>query len=86
MFSQKRWEELNPQQHAWIEQAMEVTVTYQKALWKADTEVALNALKKAGVTIIYPDKAPFQERVESFKQSFTGTPVGDILEKIEAKR
>ncbi len=86
MFSEKRWQGLNEQQQAWVQQAMNTTVTYQRALWKADTEVAMNQLKLAGVNIIIPDKAPFQKSVQSFKQSFEGTPVGDILNRIEAKR
>ncbi|MBT1450770.1 TRAP transporter substrate-binding protein [Glaciecola sp. XM2] len=86
MFSEKRWQGLTEQQQAWVQQAMDTTVTYQRALWKADTDVAMEQLKLAGVNIIIPDKTPFQESVQSFKDSFQGTPVGDILNRIEAKK
>ena len=86
MFSQKIWESLNEQQHSWLKQAMAQTVEYQKQLWAEDTELALKNLEEAGVNIIRPDKAPFQDKVASFKASFEGTPIGDILQKIEEKK
>lgn len=86
MFSNKIWQKLEDQQHQWIKAAMAKTVTFQRELWNADTEVALSALKEAGINIIYPDKTPFQEKVQEYKGSFKGTPMGDILERIEAQR
>lgn len=86
MFSEKVWRNLDTQQHEWLEEAMLKTVDFQKDLWAADTKVALEALAADGVNIIYPDKTPFQERVQNYMKSFEGTPVGDILERIEAKR
>nr|WP_136251038.1 TRAP transporter substrate-binding protein [Ningiella ruwaisensis] len=84
MFSEKVWQTLTPEQQNWINVAMERTVTFQRALWKSDTQVALDALKAAGINIIYPDKAPFQKSVENFKASFEGSEVGEILDRIEA--
>ena len=86
MFSEKIWQSLNEQQHQWLQIAMKSTVEYQKQLWAEDTQVALTNLEAAGVNIITPDKTPFQEKVVSFKESFAGTPIGDILEQIEEKR
>ncbi len=86
MFSEKIWQSLNEQQHQWLQIAMKSTVEYQKQLWAEDTQVALTNLEAAGVNIITPDKTPFQEKVVSFKESFEGTPIGDILEQIEEKR
>jgi tripartite ATP-independent transporter DctP family solute receptor len=86
MFSEKIWRNLNDQQQDWLHAAMDKTVVFQRELWASETQVALNALKAAGINIIYPEKAPFQEAVLEFKQSFKGTPIGDILDKIETKR
>lgn len=86
LFSEKIWQSLNEQQHQWLQIAMKSTVEYQKQLWAEDTQVALTNLEAAGVNIITPDKTPFQEKVVSFKESFAGTPIGDILEQIEEKR
>ncbi|WP_371194733.1 TRAP transporter substrate-binding protein [Glaciecola sp. SC05] len=86
MFSEKVWSGLSAEQQNLLKAAIKKTVIFQRKLWASDTQVALDALKAAGINIIYPDKAPFQERVQEFKDSFSGTPVGDILDKIEAKR
>lgn len=86
MFSEKVWRGLNLQQQQWLQMAMDKTVIFQRALWASDTQVALNALKQAGINIIYPDKTPFQARVQNYKNSFAGTPVGEILQRIEAKK
>jgi tripartite ATP-independent transporter DctP family solute receptor len=86
MFSEKIWRNLDAQQQAWLQQAMDKTVVYQRQLWASDTQVALEALEAAGINIIYPDKAPFQNAVTEFMQSFKGTEVGDILDKIEETR
>lgn len=86
MFSEKVWSGLNTQQQQWLQVAMDKTVIFQRALWASETQVALDALVDAGVNIIYPDKAPFQARVQSYKDSFIGTPVGEILKRIEAEK
>jgi len=86
MFSEKVWRELSEQQHQWLQTAMNKTVIFQRALWASETQVALDALEKAGINIIYPDKTPFQERVQSYKDSFAGTPMGDILQRIEDQK
>ncbi|MEO9947315.1 MAG: TRAP transporter substrate-binding protein [Paraglaciecola sp.] len=83
IISQLVWQGLTPQQQSWINQAMQSAVSYQRALWKKDTELALEALRAEGVNIITPDKAPFMQRVSAFKSSFNGTEVGDLLERIE---
>lgn len=85
MFSEKVWQKLNTQQQSWITQAMQRAVAHQRALWTTDTDIALSALKAAGINVIYPNKIPFMQRVKKYKQSFDGTPVGDLLKKIEAK-
>lgn len=86
MFSEKVWKGLSEQEQTWLKEAMSKTVLFQRDLWASDTQVALDALEAAGINIIYPDKAPFQERVAAYKQSFVGTPVGDIIQRIEAKK
>lgn len=86
MFSNKIWQKLNEQERSWLKTAMKKTVSFQRELWNAETEIALEELRKAGVNIIYPDKAPFQEKVKDYKAGFKGTQMGDIIERIEAQR
>lgn len=86
MFSEKVWQKLDAEQQGWLQSSMDAAVIFQRALWASETQVALDSLTEAGVNIIIPDKKPFQQRVQSYKDSFKGTAVGEILDKIEAKK
>jgi tripartite ATP-independent transporter DctP family solute receptor len=86
LFSEKIWRGLTAQQQDWLTQAMELTVPFQIALWESETQLALESLEAQGVTIIVPDKAPFQEAVQGFKDSFQGTTMGDLLNRIEGTK
>ena len=63
----KLWASLSHQERGWVRHAMDSSVTFQKTLWKEDTEKALSALRERGVTIIEPDQSLFFERVKKFK-------------------
>ena len=77
------WYSLNDQQRAWLQAAVDDSVTYQRELWKQSTEEALAAVQEAGVEVIYPDKAPFQAAVADMKASFEGTEIGELIRAIE---
>lgn len=77
------WQSLNEQQQQWLSQAMADSIEYQKSLWQEASDDALAKVQAEGVTVIYPDKAAFQKKVEPFHQSFAGTPVAEQLEKIK---
>ena len=82
LISKKVWDGLNMQQRDWIEKAMADTVVYQRQLWKSETQLALDAIAKAGVNIIRPDKSLFVEKVAPYKQQFAGTKIGMLLNEI----
>jgi len=86
MFSEKVWRDLSAEQQSWLKTAITSTVTFQRALWASDTQVALDNLRAAGINIIIPDKVPFQNAVQNYKDRFAGTPIGDILDRIEATK
>ncbi len=62
--STKVWESLNEQEQQWLQEAADESATYEYKIWAEATEESLSELKKAGVTITYPDKQPFREAVE----------------------
>ncbi|WP_425635807.1 TRAP transporter substrate-binding protein [Algoriphagus yeomjeoni] len=62
--STKVWESLNEQEQQWLQEAADESATYEYKIWAEATQESLNELKKAGVTITYPDKQPFREAVE----------------------
>lgn len=78
------WNSLDEQQQAWLQQAMDESVEYQKKLWAEATEHALEEVQKAGVEVIYPDKEPFMERVEPMHESYRDDPVYDLLQDIKS--
>ncbi|SFU15251.1 tripartite ATP-independent transporter solute receptor, DctP family [Algoriphagus locisalis] len=63
--STKVWESLNEQEQQWLQEAADESATYEYKIWAEATEESLNELRKAGVTITYPDKEPFRAAVES---------------------
>jgi tripartite ATP-independent transporter DctP family solute receptor len=84
LMSSRIWDDLTPQHQAWLQEAVDDSVAYQRKLWQEATEEALAAVQAAGVEIIYPDKAPFQEAVVAMKEAYAGTEVADLLTRIEA--
>lgn len=63
--STKVWESLDEQEQQWLQEAADESATYEYKIWAEATEESLNELKKAGVTISYPNKEPFREAVEA---------------------
>ena len=84
LISSRTWDDLTPEQQAWLQEAVDDSVAYQRKLWQEATDEALAAVQAAGVEVIYPDKAPFQDAVVAMKESYAGTEVADLLKRIEA--
>ncbi len=78
------WNKLSPQKQAWLQQAMDEAVVYQRNLWSQATAEALAKVKAAGVEVIYPDKSLFEAKVQAMHQSFQGTPAYELMQKIKA--
>jgi tripartite ATP-independent transporter DctP family solute receptor len=84
LMSMHVWDSLDEQQQAWLQQAVDDSVAYQRELWRKSTEEALAAVKEAGVIVTYPDKAPFMAAVQAMKDSYDGTEIGRLIHAIEA--
>lgn len=82
IFSQSIWEGLTPEVRAWLNQAAADSVKFQRALWHEKTAEALAAVQKAGVKVYYPDKAAFAAATAPMLQSFAGTRIGELAERI----
>lgn len=57
---------LNEEQKEIIMEAARESVPYQRKLWQKASQEALDAVQKAGVEIIYPDRIPFMKASEPF--------------------
>ncbi|MCC9168489.1 TRAP transporter substrate-binding protein [Pontibacter harenae] len=85
LVSSEVWEQLNPQEKKWLQEAVEESVVVQRKLWKAAEEEALAAVKKAGVEIITPDKEEFSKLVEPMYEGYKSEPeVYELIQRIRA--
>lgn len=64
MISKLVWDGLNDQEKKWLKDAADEASVYQRELWQQAEIDDLEVIKKAGVTVIYPDKALFAKKVE----------------------
>jgi tripartite ATP-independent transporter DctP family solute receptor len=84
VISTKVWNTLDDEEKQWIQEAADESAVYQYKLWAASVEESLSEMEKAGVTITYPDQAPFREAVESLYEMFklTQPEMYEMVEKI----
>ncbi len=64
------WNNLNAQERQWLEEAADEATTYQRALWQKAEQDALDAVKAAGVEVIYPEKSAFAEKTRSLFEAY----------------
>lgn len=68
------WEQLSEQERAWLREAVEQSVAYQRTLWMQSEEEALQAVQEAGVTIIRPEKELFADKIQSLLDAYREDP------------
>lgn len=84
IFSEQIWQTLTPQEQAWLQEAADDSVVYQREVWDAYVEECMRRLQEEGVQVYYPDKGPFQEAVAGLLASFEGTEIGEMIDRIQA--
>lgn len=78
------WDSLTKQEQEWVQQAADQSVPYQRQLWAEAEAEALEALKKEGVQISYPNKAAFAEDVQSIYEVYTNDPImHELIQQIQ---
>jgi tripartite ATP-independent transporter DctP family solute receptor len=83
LISKKVWDRLSPEVQAWLQEAADESSEFQRELWRVESKNALDAAEKAGVSITYPDKIKFADRVAPMHDSYEGTAVGKLLNRIK---
>src|SRR5688572_3101973 len=86
IFSKTIWDGLDAQVKRWIMEAALDSVTFERKLWREQTEEALREVQKAGVKIYNPDKAAFAAAMAPMYDRIQGTRVGELAERIRAVR
>ena len=82
LISLRVWNDLDGQQQTWLQHAVDDSIEYQRELWAQDTENSLEQVKAAGVEVISVDKRLFSERTKTMLESYQGTALGRLLERI----
>lgn len=75
------WNDLTEQEQKWLQESADESYIYQKKLWKESTLESLEAVKAAGVEVIYPDKQPFIDKVQPLLEEFKSEK--DVFELIQ---
>ncbi|NQT26767.1 TRAP transporter substrate-binding protein [candidate division KSB1 bacterium] len=78
------WNRLSRQEQTWLQEAVDESVIAQRQFWKEAVDEAFRVVQEAGVQILYPDKAPFREKVKAMHESYKGTSIYNLIQKIEA--
>lgn len=87
LISLEVWEDLEPQQQRWLQEAADESAVLQKELWREATQEALRVVSDAGVEVIYPDKEAFLTKAAPLLDSFSRDPdVGPIVQRIRSHR
>lgn len=76
------WERLSPEHQRLLQSVALDSAHYQRRLWRQKTIEALAEVEAAGVTILRPDKAPFQKAVEAQHAEYRGSRVGELISAI----
>ena len=83
LISTHTWNRLTEEEQGWVQEAARRSVAYQRELWKISEQEALEAVKKAGVTIVRPDKEPFFKQVEGLYTKYKENPeLAELIGKI----
>lgn len=77
------WDQLNVQQQAWLQQAMQDATEFQRQLWQESTAESLAQVTAAGVEVIRPDKHNFQRKVESMFARISDSEMLALIDRIK---
>lgn len=84
LISSAIWEDLNEEEKAWLRQAIEESIPYQREVWAKSVEESLRIMQEAGLQIIYPDKTAFSEKVISLHEAYKNIPeLHDIIQRVK---
>jgi len=80
------WNRLSEQEKNWLQDAADESVEFQKKLWQKSVHESLEAVKAAGVEVIYPDKQPFSDKVSGlYSQYETNAELIGLIRRIRAE-
>lgn len=83
--STKIWEKLSDEERTWLMDAVKASVPVERKYWAESVEESLKKVQEAGVKINYPEKAPFEEKVQKIYEGFKNDKeIYSLIERIRA--
>lgn len=83
VISTRVWNSLTAQEQRILQEAVEESVDFNRKLWIESEAASLEKVRAGGVTIIRPDKKPFQEAVKPMWDKYKDTELGELIRKIQ---
>ena len=81
------WDRLSTQEQAWLQEAIDRSVPFQRELWIQSENESLQAVIKAGVEVSYPEKKIFQEATLPLYDSFREDPeIAELIDRIRNEK
>ena len=85
IISQHIWKKLSEEEKEWITQAARESVAVERKLWSESVKKSLEEVRKAGVTIYYPDKSLFADKVRKMYDSYRSqASIYEYIQRIQA--
>lgn len=79
------WNRLNPQEQAWLQEAADEAIDYQRKIWVEAEEESLATVKAAGVTVTRPDKTLFAEKTKALLDDYKDDEeMYSLIQRIQA--
>jgi tripartite ATP-independent transporter DctP family solute receptor len=83
IISTRVWNRLTQEEQRWLREAIHESVEVERQYWAESEAEALQKVKEAGVLINYPDKGPFEERVQQLYESYKTDPeIYSLIQRI----
>jgi len=88
LISTHLWRQLTAEEQRWVQEAAGESERHQRELWNEATRRALDAVRTAGVEVIEPEKALFQERVAALYGEIARElpAVGELARRVREAR
>jgi len=83
IISTRVWSHLSGEFQEILQEAVDESVAFQRKIWAEAEQADLAFVQEGGVTIIRPDKKPFQAAVERIWKEFEGTDIGELIAQIQ---
>jgi tripartite ATP-independent transporter DctP family solute receptor len=69
------WDQLNEEEQRWVSEAAMESAVHQRILWAESEKESLDAVRKAGVEVLYPPREAFAESVQSMYREYESDDV-----------